>query len=175
MPLSQSAVERIFARMLARYGSAWSAKWQGVDVDAVKADWAMELEGVTYDQIIYGLSYLPADWPPTVTWFREQCLRMPEPEVKRLPEPAQPIPENVMAHLKRLADMHEETRKRDPRAWAYRLQEREKSGERLTKFQRDAWREALTTVELPTAGTFFVIDEDKLPLGMRNQARAEVA
>jgi hypothetical protein len=31
----------------------------------------------------------------------------------------------------------------DPRQWAHDLRNREQSGERLSRFQRDAWREAI--------------------------------
>lgn len=37
-------------------------------------------------------------------------------------------------------------RNKDPRAWAYRLRDRENRGEHLTPFQRDAWREAINGV-----------------------------
>ncbi len=43
-PTLQAAwVEQIHARLLARYGSAWTAKWQGIDPAIIRADWAREL------------------------------------------------------------------------------------------------------------------------------------
>lgn len=39
----------------------------------------------------------------------------------------------------------------DPRAWAHRLRQRELAGERLTRTQRQAWRDALqSSPALPT-------------------------
>lgn len=43
----------------------------------------------------------------------------------------------------------EKPTERDPLAWARRLRFRELSYERLTPYQRNAWREALHSVEKP--------------------------
>lgn len=167
MPLALPAVERIFARLAVRYGSAWAAKWEGLDLAAVKADWSNELDAVTYEQIGYALAYLPTEWPPTAAWFREQALRMPQ-KVERDDTPLLPAPapdlERLARELARLRDMQAQRR---PLDWAYALQDREKSGERLTEGQRKAWRDALASPEVSLAGSFEPIHNDLLPAAMR--------
>jgi hypothetical protein len=80
---SSATIESIFDCMLARYGSAWRAKWQGVSPEAVKADWANVLSGYGNSAIGYGLSYLPDDFPPTASQFAAICRRAPaKPESK---------------------------------------------------------------------------------------------
>lgn len=77
--LPDAWVDSLFARMAVRYGSSWSAKWEGLDMAAVRADWAAELAGFAGwpEAISYGLQYIPADRPPTVTQFRELCRGAP--------------------------------------------------------------------------------------------------
>lgn len=146
MPLHNSWVERIFTRMGLRYGDAWVRKWEGFDIALVKADWAHELDGVSADSIVYALGYLPSDWPPTVSAFKEICNRAPEPERPRLNEP-KPDPEvaaQVMASMPRFQGP------KDPKAWARALKEREEqhrgvlvSGKKMTITQKAMWRAAL--------------------------------
>lgn len=70
MPLPLPYVERIHQRLLVRYGSAWSSKWAGVDQDAIQADWAEQLDGMSLDGIKKALENLPAEFPPTAPAFR---------------------------------------------------------------------------------------------------------
>lgn len=96
-------VERIFARMAVRYGSAWMRLWEGVDIEAVKDDWAFGLGGFGGDAIHYALGYLPIDRPPTLGQFRETCTRAPEP--KRIAIAAPPAdPGRVAVELQRMRD-----------------------------------------------------------------------
>jgi len=43
--LPEAWVDSLFARLAARYGAAWLRMWDGIPLDAVKADWAAELAG----------------------------------------------------------------------------------------------------------------------------------
>lgn len=65
-------------------------RWGGVDLDAVKADWAHELEGFAQhpEMIAYALANLPPDRPPTVLQFRDIARKMPPPKVQMLKAPA---------------------------------------------------------------------------------------
>lgn len=59
--------------------------------------------------------------------------------------PSGPIPRNTAekrAILERLRAVMAQQSK-DPKNWAYRLRDREARGDRLTPFQREAWRNAL--------------------------------
>lgn len=136
--LDSAWVDRIHARLLVRYGSAWIAKFQGIDESLVKHDWSEVLSGVRADSIKHALEHLPTDFPPTATQFRDLCFRSPEPSLPRLAAP-KANPEVVAAALAAMQKPGNFSHK----AWAYRLQKREADGDRLTKFQRDAWREAL--------------------------------
>lgn len=84
--LVSETVEAIFRRLSTRYGSAWAAKWAGLPVEDVKADWARVLGGQTKESVLYALDYLP-DFVPTAHQFREICNRAPRTEQARLPAP----------------------------------------------------------------------------------------
>jgi hypothetical protein len=139
MRLPDSWVNALFARLTVRYGSGWTRMWEGIDPAAVRADWAEELGG--FEQrpgaIKYGLDNLPPDRPPTVQQFRSICNRVPEAFTPELPPPkADPA---VVQRVKVGLD----PQGRQPLAWAYAMKAREARGDRLTPFQRAAWREAL--------------------------------
>jgi hypothetical protein len=131
-------LDRVFGLMLARYGSAWTAKWAGIDMAAVRADWCNVLAGLQNrpEAVRYGLDNLP-DAPPTAVQFRTACNRTPEPMPVALPAPmADP---EVVAKV-RGAFVVEDN---DPKAWAHRLKAKEVSGYRLSPMLRASWREVL--------------------------------
>lgn len=80
----------MFAKLTLVYGRQFLDRWQGLDLDAVKADWARELEGFAEhpEMLAYALQHLPPDRPPTVLQFRDIARRMPPPKVALLPAPA---------------------------------------------------------------------------------------
>jgi len=80
-------VDSLFARMLVRYGAAWTRMWEGIDIDAVKAEWAAELGHMPDYALRHGLDHMPIDRPPTVKQFGAVCARAPIPERPRLTEP----------------------------------------------------------------------------------------
>jgi hypothetical protein len=90
MALPDSWLDHLFGRLAVRYGDAWLRKWDGVQMSAVRADWAQVLDGVNGDAIAYGLQYLPAEYPPTAAAFKALCsghrgqntLLLPLPEVE---------------------------------------------------------------------------------------------
>lgn len=82
-------VEKIFARLLVRYGAAWNRMWEGVEPDAVKADWERVLSGVNGAAIMFALEHLPADRPPTAGQFRALCISPPPVWRPSLPPPPQ--------------------------------------------------------------------------------------
>ena len=166
-PLPVSWVEKLFERFTARYGDAWLRKWEGIDMAAVKADWSEELAGLQNhpDALKYALQYLPVDWPPNVQQFKAICNRAPTQELPALPEPVA-NPDRVSEIVAGLAKVAGEMRSND---WPNRLRAREVALERLTPFQRNAWREALqTSPSAPiSAGEFTPPPRDVLPPGMR--------
>lgn len=77
MPLPSAWVDRIHARLLVRYGAAWIRKWEGVPMEAVKADWGEVLGNASREAISHALDCLPPDLPPTATQFRDLCRGVP--------------------------------------------------------------------------------------------------
>jgi hypothetical protein len=140
MSLRADWVDRIFDRLTVRYGHDFARRWEGMDMGAVKADWAHELHGFTADDIAYAMDYLPADRPPTCAQFRDLCRRAPRADAPVLPAPqADPaIVAQALGAVQRPAG-------RDPLQWAYDLRQREEAsnGAGMTEFQRKAWREAI--------------------------------
>lgn len=142
MPLKSETVDAIFARMLARYGSTWLAKWQGVPMDAVKADWAMELEGASKESILYALRYLPLEFPPTSSQFRVLCTKAPEPEQPlALTPPRDPVKTAELSTAAKRATAADKAI--DPKEWAIRMQTRDMGGEKITVTMRAMYRAAL--------------------------------
>lgn len=140
MALPDSWVKHLMGKLAVRYGDAWFRKWDGIPMDAVRADWAEVLDGLRGTSIEYGLRYLPHDYPPTAAQFRALCNGAPE--TSKLA--ALPAPEVNPARTRELrAKLASIKPPADPREWARRLQGRHERGERLTPAQIDAYRAAL--------------------------------
>ncbi len=88
MHKSHLAVDMIFTKLSLVYGRDFLSRWEGIDLDAVKADWAHELGGLLNkpQAIKHALTHLPAK-PPNVVEFSKLCLSMPEDTTKALPLP----------------------------------------------------------------------------------------
>jgi hypothetical protein len=140
-----ASIEAVFAKLLLVYGaSRVDATYRGQNIGQVKAHWAHELRGIAPSGIAYGLQNLPADNVPNVLQFRAACMRAPETPQKRLPPPT-PHPDHVRAVQARLEGLTRAmTGARDPKAWAWRLRERELGGERLPPAHRVMYRAALS-------------------------------
>lgn len=104
---SQRWIDRLFARLMVRYGVAWTRMWAGIDAEAVKADWASVL-GKMYDRnpqaLAYGLDHLPEDRPPTATAFLRLCLAAPESTPLLAAPVAKPDPQFAAAVHQRISD-----------------------------------------------------------------------
>jgi hypothetical protein len=141
MSLSIEAVDRLFNRLMATYGTDFMRRYDGQDELAVKSIWAHELSGYQADKsastketrermqpIAWALENLP-ERPPNAIEFRTLCRRMPEPERLRLPEPT-PDPARIAAVLEKLAPLREPIAKpADSREWARQHIRRHESGE----------------------------------------------
>lgn len=153
-------VDALFSRLATRYGRPFYAMWDGLEIDAVKADWA-EVLGGFHDKpeaIAYALENLPIDKAPNALQFRDFCRRSPD-NTPKLPAPKADR-KVADAAVKALGGVH--VGSTDPKAWAYAMREREinhggflkaEAGapeKAMTPFQRRAWREALDVK--PAAG-----------------------
>ena len=118
MPMSEKFVKEIHSRLLIRYGSAWATKWAGVDQEAIEADWAEQLDGMSPESIRKALASLPPEFPPTATAFRAlgvirheaqpfQALTLePDPDIAKaaigtMKATGKPTPAEWMAELDR--------------------------------------------------------------------------
>lgn len=103
MSLPADWVERLFSRLVVRYGASFMRQYDGVDLRLVKGDWAVALSGFSAPAIAYGLEHLPADFPPNAIKFRDICRKAPEVLPPALPAP-DADPERVAAALAKLAE-----------------------------------------------------------------------
>lgn len=88
MSLPDMWVERLIARLQLRYGAEWTRAYAGIDPNAVKADWAHVLSGLTLDALDLGVKRLPTDRPPNAMQFRALCfVAAPPPVAPALPAP----------------------------------------------------------------------------------------
>ena len=97
-------VDRIFTKLTVRYGTAFRARYAGIDEQLVKDDWAEQLAGFIRcpGAIAYAMDHLPAERPPTVAEFRALCNQSPPPAVAGLitnTQPRRPPPPAVAAKL----------------------------------------------------------------------------
>ena len=96
-------VERMWERLGFTYGQDWNRRWVGMNVDAVKREWASQLGRLDSRQIAWALDNLP-DRAPTLPVFRrlaEQAPTPPERQVGWTPKDADHQPPNA-AQLARI-------------------------------------------------------------------------
>ena len=147
MSLPLKAVDRLFDRLSATFGSEWVYKWQGLDMAAVKTMWAYELSAFAENlsAIGWALEHLPGKCPNLIE-FKMLCKQAPAPATLMLDAPKAP------AHVvdKELARIAAEAFKKptdqngkvDHTRWIRRLEERKAKGEKLNMYQTDSIRRA---------------------------------
>jgi hypothetical protein len=107
MSLPSAWVEPIFTKLTLIYGQAFLRRWQDLDMEAVKADWAHELDGFerTPKRIAYALQNLPIDRPPTVLEFRAIAWKMPSEKdalIEMKAHRGSPIPPAIREQIAKL-------------------------------------------------------------------------
>lgn len=142
MSLPTKAVDRIFHRLAATYGSEFMNRYAGVDEADMKTVWAHELSGFAGDLplIAWALENLP-ERCPNVIEFRNICRRAPRAEVPQIEAKADP--ERVKAELAKLADMKPKAVGFDGKGWAKRIIASHEAGYRITPIALRFAREAL--------------------------------
>lgn len=140
--LPEPWVERLFAKLTLAYGRDFLGRWEGVDLADVRSDWAHELAGLHAhpEAIAYALSNLPPK-APTVMEFLAVARRAPPPPMPRLPAPVAD-PERVQAELARMGSARGPVSV-DRLAWARRIVQRDKAGERINYLPLRMARQAL--------------------------------
>lgn len=168
MSLPSQAVDRIFARMLVRYGVHWLRMWDGIDIEQVKADWANVLDGLTVRAIVYGLDSLPEDKPPTALKFRSLCRAMPADEAALLRHDVKPNPEALADATAKLAVARKQVWNGE-KAKEHVAALREQAN--LSAAQRDFLKRVgeVGPVTGQQGGSFTPIPKHLLPPGMRDE------
>jgi len=146
MSLPTKAIDRLFERLAATYGAAWSRQWADVPMADVKAAWAHELSSfaASLHRIAWALENLPPRCPNVIE-FKHLCRQAPAPEAPRLPEP-KADPERIKRELAKLGESRtktEKTERTDNRQWAKRIVARHEAGESINPTSLRFAREAL--------------------------------
>lgn len=134
MTLPIKAVDRLFERLGATYGNAWTRMWDGLPITDVKSAWAHELAGFSSQDGLRCLAWALENLPercPNVIEFRNLARKAPMPEAPRLPEP-KADPERVKRELAKLGSIAGRRSDGDGRVWARRILARLEAGERLS-------------------------------------------
>lgn len=152
MSLPTTWVDKIFDKLTLTYGQQFLRRWQDIDLNAVKSDWAHELSG--YERfpkaIAYALQHLPVDKPPTVLEFRAMARRTPADEAPRLEAP-KADPSLIAAELEKLAPLRELTFAKPSTEWAYRIVAKHDAGQRVNYLPLKMAREVVANTERKVA------------------------
>lgn len=130
MSLPAAWVDRLFDKMTLTYGQSFLRRWQDIDLNAVKSDWAHELSGFERfpKSIAWALQNLPPEKPPTVLEFRNIARKAPEEEQPRI-EHSAAGKERIAEELRKLGPILAKTAPSgDSFDWARRLIQRHESG-----------------------------------------------
>lgn len=143
MSLPSPWVDKIFDKLTLTYGQAFLRRWQDIDLNAVKSDWAHELAGFAQHPraIGWALENLPVDKPPTVLEFRAMARKTPAEDVPRI-EVSPAGKDRIAAELAKVAPVLKAPTS-GCRDWARRIVSRHEAGDRITKTQIDMARDAL--------------------------------
>lgn len=154
MPLPAEIIDLVWAKLATTYGHRFLSIWEGFPEETVKADWALILEDVREDRILWALENLPARAPDAPS-FKQLCTQMPqyrEPLFPGLPPGKKaPTPQFVRAVAARI---HEETDTKESKAVAWARNFVAKFGEEglsLRAEQRDDLRRARRILEVHQA------------------------
>lgn len=144
MSLPLKAIDRLFERLGATYGTEYTRMYEAVDTQALKTVWAHEL--AVFDGrlefIAWGLENLPERCPNAIQ-FRNICRAMPAAPEKLLPLP-KADPERLRAELAKLGDLKAKLVPTiDQKEWARRTLAGIKHGDRRTPTVEQMARDAL--------------------------------
>lgn len=138
-------IDRIMDKLTLTYGHRFMSQWPGMSLEAVKDNWAHELNGMERhpEAIKHALTNLDPDYPPNVLQFKRACNSLPHQDPIALPAPpADPAQlASAIARAKRATQMQPGTDHLTP---IRNLMYRELQGDKgINKAQRDFWRIAL--------------------------------
>lgn len=132
----------MFSKLTVRYGRDFLSRYEGQDLNVVKADWAEEMAGLQNrpEAIQYALDH-PTAKPPNVVEFIEACRRAPTKALFAIAPPTA-NPDVIQRAMRKAQEAFRH--KGDVLDPIRTLRRREREGDKsLTQFQRDFWRRAL--------------------------------
>ena len=147
MSLPIAWIEKLFLKLTIRYGREFTDRWAQVPEEVLLQDWS-ECLGVFFTRpgvFAYALDNLPEGKPPTAREFRALCYRAIDVQVQPPALAAPPADPAMVALI--VEKLHQPVPVRvDHKAWAKVLRTRHEAGERLHKFQIEAYQTALKEV-----------------------------
>lgn len=139
------AIDRLFERLGATYGTAWTHSLGDSPINDVKSVWGHEL--LIFKSSLFRVAWALENLPercPNIIQFKNLCRQAPAPETLALPEP-KADPARVAAELAKLDEM--KVKKSEShnsfKDWAYRLKKRHAAGDRLSSYQIMCYQMAL--------------------------------
>lgn len=113
-PPKQSAspdavIDRLFMVMHTMYGRAWADLWQGVPLEAVKAEWARSLHGFDVNTVRLAIESMKTEgraFPPNLPEFVALCRQFQRkgPHRLSLAAPRHDAPEGAILSLRQILD-----------------------------------------------------------------------
>ena len=105
--VSPDVVDRLFQKFAAMYGKHWLDLWAHIPMDAVKAEWAQQLEHIPVPAMRLALNHLEVHnkFPPTLPEFRGLCEQFRPPGKPRLAiadKRRGPMPDSIKQVLAKL-------------------------------------------------------------------------
>jgi hypothetical protein len=148
MSIPIKAIDRLFERLSATYGSSWVRMWADVPIVEVKTAWAHELAPFAHNlkAIAWALENLP-DRCPNLIEFKSLCKHAPRLDMPALGEPKAPVDvvdkELAKIALEAFKQPVDERGHVDHKRWAKKLKARDEKGEILSPLQRRFYKQAL--------------------------------
>lgn len=140
--MTPEAIAAIFGRLNMAYGTRFMEQYGGEPPMRIRASWRHELADLTPAQVQHALAHLPGDYPINAMQFRDLARQLhKKPQALLIGrDGAAPSPEEQKRLERAVMGFGGP---KDHLAWARKLRKREEDGERLSAFQRTAWRRAL--------------------------------
>lgn len=107
-PMLSHAIDRLFDRLTAVYGSEFTGRFAGMEPAAVKKAWAHELSSFTHDleSVAWALDHLPEKAPNAIQ-FRNLCRTAPRVSKQPMLESDAPVRGPNEHELAKLQEMRQ--------------------------------------------------------------------
>jgi hypothetical protein len=146
MSLPLKAIDRLFERLAATYGSEWTSRWLGQDEAKVKSLWAHELAAYAQqlECIAWALENLPTRTPNAIE-FKQLCRSAPRKEEAPAITHVKADPARVASEFAKLRDAikAKPATSHDSKAWARIIITRHEAGEKISPLNVRFAHEAL--------------------------------